>query len=410
MRVLHTSDWHLGSSLAGKKRYDEEEAFLNWLISVIDRECIETLIVAGDIFDSGTPSNRALELYYRFLGRAGKTYCRHILITAGNHDSPTLLTAPQELLSALDIHVVGSIPSAAEDEVFIFTNNDNEPALVICAVPFLRDRDIRIAEAGESIEEKRCHLLAGIGNHYSQVCGIAELQRERLGKNLPILATGHLFASGGFTVADDGVRDLSIGNLMQVSASSFPSCIDYLALGHLHQPQMVGGQATRRYSGSPFMMGFGESDRSKEILIVDISPDLPVCVTPVIVPRVRDLVQIHGDADYIRDKLGALIFSGRPAWVEILLEDTGAGPSVRDEFYRIAEGSVIEVLKVKIIDPNIGKITSSHDQESLEELSPDEVFRRCLDGANEPEEYREEMITAYHEILAEILEGDKYAR
>ncbi|HWQ64254.1 MAG TPA: exonuclease SbcCD subunit D C-terminal domain-containing protein [Methanospirillum sp.] len=406
MRVLHTSDWHLGSSLAGKKRYDEEEAFLNWLISIIDRECIETLIVAGDIFDSGTPSNRALELYYRFLGRAGKTCCRHILITAGNHDSPTLLTAPQELLSALDIHVVGSIPLAAEDEVFIFTNIDNEPDLVVCAVPFLRDRDIRTAEAGESIEEKRCRLLAGIGNHYTQVCGIAELHRERLGKNLPILATGHLFAAGGCTVADDGVRDLAVGNLMQVSTSAFPACIDYLALGHLHQPQIVGGEPSRRYSGSPFMMGFGESDRCKEVLIVDISPEMPVYVTPVIVPRFRDLVQIHGDANYIRDKLGELIFSGRPAWLEILLEDTGAGPSVRDELYRIAEGSAIEVLKVKLIDPDTGTITSSHDQESLEELSPDEVFKRCLDEANEPEENREELIAAYHEVLAEIQEGD----
>ncbi|PWR71643.1 exonuclease SbcCD subunit D C-terminal domain-containing protein [Methanospirillum lacunae] len=410
MRVLHTSDWHLGSSLAGKKRYDEEETFLNWLINIINREYIESLIIAGDIFDSGTPSNRALELYYRFLGRAGKTCCRHILVTAGNHDSPTLLTAPQELLSALDIHVVGSIPSSIEDEVFIFTNTDNEPDLVVCAVPFLRDRDIRTAEAGESIEEKRSRLLAGIGDHYTQVCGIAELYREHLGKKLPILATGHLFAAGGCTVADDGVRDLAVGNLLQVSNTAFPACIDYLALGHLHQPQIVGGEPSRRYSGSPFMMGFGESDRDKEVLIVDISPDTPVCVTPVIVPRIRNLVQIYGDADYIRDKLGQLIFSGRPAWIEILLEDTGAGPSVRDEFFRIADGSVVEVLKVKLIDPNSETITSSHDQESLEELSPDEVFIRCLDMANEPEENRKELIAAYHEVLAEILEGDQHAR
>jgi len=158
------------------------------------------------------------------------------------------------------------------------------------------------------------------------------------------------------------------------------------------------------------MMGFGESDRSKEVLIVDINPDIPVYVTPVIVPRFRDLVQIHGDADYIRDKLGELIFSGRPAWLEILLEDTGAGPSVRDELYRIAEGSAIEVLKVKLIDPDTGTITSSHDQESLEELSPDEVFKRCLDEANEPEENREELIAAYHEVLTEIQEGDQHAR
>ncbi len=407
MRVLHTSDWHLGSSLAGKKRYDEEEAFLDWLIGVISRDSIDSLIIAGDIFDSGTPSNRALELYYRFLGRVGRTCCRHVLVTAGNHDSPSLLTAPRELLSVLDIHVVGSIPPTVDEEVFIFTNEDGDPALVVCGVPFLRDRDVRMAEAGESIEEKRSRLLTGISNHYRDVCEVAEQHRQRNGSNVPILATGHLFAAGGNTIADDGVRDLSIGNLLQVSAAAFPSCIDYLALGHLHQPQMVGGETTRRYSGSPFMMGFGESDRDKEVLIVDIGSDRPVYVEPMIVPRIRDLVQIHGDADQVRDKLTELIFSGRPSWVEILLEDSGAGPSVRDEFYRITDGSTVEVQKVKI-SQRAGSI-SSITQESLEELNPEEVFRRCMDAAGEPEENRDGLIAAYREVLAGILEGDPNA-
>jgi len=407
MRVLHTSDWHLGSSLAGKKRYDEEEAFLNWLTGVIVRDQIDSLIIAGDIFDSGTPSNRALELYYRFLGRVGRSCCRHILVTAGNHDSPSLLTAPRELLATLDIHVVGSIPETVDEEVFIFSSEEGDPALIVCGVPYLRDRDVRTAEAGESIEEKRVRLHAGISNHYQDVCKVAERYSQSTDSKVPILATGHLFAAGGSTIADDGVRDLSIGNLLQVSVSAFPSCIDYLALGHLHQPQMVGGETTRRYSGSPFMMGFGESDREKEVLIVDISPDQPVYIEPMVVPRIRDLVQIHGDAEKIRDILTELIFSGRPSWVEILLEDSGAGPSVRDEFYRITDGSSVEVLKVKVI-PKAGSITT-FTQESLEELNPDEVFRRCMDTAGEPKESRDELIAAYREVLAGILEGDPNA-
>ncbi len=407
MRVLHTSDWHLGSSLAGKKRYDEEEAFLDWLIGVISRDGIDALIIAGDIFDTGTPSNRALELYYRFLGRVGRTCCRHVVVTAGNHDSPSLLTAPRELLSALDIHVVGSIPMTVDEEVFIFTSDDGKPALIVCAVPYLRDRDVRTAEAGESIEEKRNRLLTGISDHYRDVCDAAEMHRNLIGDNIPIIATGHLFASGGNTVADDGVRDLSIGNLLQVSATAFPSCIDYLALGHLHQPQLVAGESTRRYSGSPFLMGFGESDRDKEVLIVEVSPERPVCVTPVIVPRIRDLVQIHGDVDLVSDKLTELIFSGRPSWVEILLTDYGVGPSIREQLSRIVDGSKVEIQKVKI-DPRTVSI-SSINQESLEELNPDEVFRRCMDAAEEPEENRNELFAAYREVISGILEGDMNA-
>jgi DNA repair protein SbcD/Mre11 len=409
MRILHTSDWHLGSSLAGRKRYDEGEAFLDWLIRIIRGEDVEVLVIAGDIFDSGTPSNKALELYYRFLGRTGKTCCRHILVTAGNHDSPTLLTAPRELLSALDIHVVGTMPANTDEEVFIFTDLNEEPALIACAVPFLRDRDVRTAEAGETIEDKRSRLVTGIGDHYRDVCEVALLHRERLGRDVPILATGHLFAAGGSTVADDGVRDLTIGSLIQVSTTAFPACIDYLALGHLHQPQLVGGQASRRYSGSPFFMGFGESCRDKEVLIVDISPDCVVNITPVIVPRIRNLVQIQGDLESIKDKLGAMIFSGRPSWVEILVEDGGVGPSVRDELYRFVEGSAIEVLKVKICDPKTGAMSRLHEYESLEDLSPEEVFRRCMDAAGEPEENRADLVAAYREILTDVLEGDMHA-
>ncbi len=409
MRVLHTSDWHLGATLAGRKRYDEGEAFLDWLSGIITRESVETLIIAGDVFDSGTPSNRALELYYRFLGRAGRSGCRHILITAGNHDSPSLLTAPRELLSALDIHVVGSVPAALADEVFILTSEGGEPSLIVCAVPFLRDRDIRTAEAGESIEEKRTRLVTGIVEHYHEVCMIAMAHREQMGRDIPILATGHLFAAGGSVIAEDGVRDLTIGSLIQIGADAFPSCIDYLALGHLHQPQLVGGVMTRRYSGSPFVMGFGESGRDKEVLLVDIFQGQPVQVVPVEVPRIRTLVQVHGDADRIRAVLGEMRFSGRPAWVEILLEDSGAGPSVRDELYRLVEGSMVEVLKVKVIDPRTGSLTPMEDHESLEKLSPVEVFTRCLDAGGEPEEHRADLMAAYQEILTEILEGDTRA-
>ena len=96
MKILHTSDWHLGRSLYGKKRYDEFSEFLDWLGKTIEEECIDLLLVAGDIFDTSTPSNRAQKLYYRFLCRVAGSCCRHIVVIAGNHDSPSFLNAPKE--------------------------------------------------------------------------------------------------------------------------------------------------------------------------------------------------------------------------------------------------------------------------------------------------------------------------
>ncbi|MEB2332384.1 MAG: exonuclease subunit SbcD, partial [Nitrosomonas sp.] len=109
MKILHTSDWHIGKTLYGRKRYDEFEAFFSWLVETIEQEQVDVLLIAGDIFDTSTPGNRSQQLYYRFLHRVAASTCRHVVIIAGNHDSPSFLSAPRELLRALDVHVTGSL-------------------------------------------------------------------------------------------------------------------------------------------------------------------------------------------------------------------------------------------------------------------------------------------------------------
>ena len=109
MKILHTSDWHLGRSLYGRKRYEEFSSFLDWLAQTIEEEKVDALLVAGDVFDNSTPSNRAQELYYRFLCRVAASCCRHVVVIAGNHDSPSFLNVPKELLRALNVYVVGAM-------------------------------------------------------------------------------------------------------------------------------------------------------------------------------------------------------------------------------------------------------------------------------------------------------------
>lgn len=154
MKILHTSDWHLGHKLYGKQRYQEFSLFLDWLVMVITEQAIDALLIAGDIFDSQTPSNRVLEIYYRFLSRISHSSCRHVIVIGGNHDSPALLNGPRELLRFLDIHVIGRVPENMEEEIIVLRNEANRPELMVLAVPYLRDRDLRSATAGESLYDK----------------------------------------------------------------------------------------------------------------------------------------------------------------------------------------------------------------------------------------------------------------
>jgi exonuclease SbcD len=292
MKILHTSDWHIGRTLYGRKRYAEFSEFLKWLVSTIDEHCIDVLIVAGDIFDTSTPSNKAQQLYYQFLTEVSATCCRHVIIIGGNHDSPSLLDAPKELLRFLQVHVVGSAPERPEEEVIMLLSPEERCELIVCAVPYLRDRDIRSARAGESIDDKSQNLLTGIAEHYRNVTEIAQKIQSESAGSPPIVATGHLFAAGGKKVEGDGVRDLYVGSLVHVDADIFPKCIDYLALGHLHSCQMVGGNTTRRYSGSPLPMSFGESKKEKFVLTVTLKND-EVNVVPVPVPSLPNIQKLR---------------------------------------------------------------------------------------------------------------------
>ncbi|PKG60033.1 exonuclease sbcCD subunit D [Psychrobacter sp. Choline-02u-13] len=272
LTILHTSDWHLGRRLYGRLRYEEFELFLHWLQDTISAQQVDILIVAGDIFDTMTPSNKAQALYYEFLGKVSRSCCQHVVIVAGNHDSPTFLDAPSNVLKFLNVHVIGTACDDLEDEVLVLGDDDNNPHCIIAAVPYLRDRDVRSSSAGESADSKDANVIAGICEHYDNIADIAKSKQADLIKMhqryIPIIATGHLFASGGRTTEDDGVRELYVGSLGKISADMFNDGFDYVALGHLHVPQRVGGRESIRYSGSPIAMGFGEAKQQKQVLLV----------------------------------------------------------------------------------------------------------------------------------------------
>ena len=408
MRVLHTSDWHIGRTLYGRKRYEEFEAFLTWLAETIQQNEIDALLVAGDVFDTSAPSNRAQELYYRFLCRVAASSCRHVVVVAGNHDSPSFLNAPKELLKALDVHVVGSSTESLEDEVLVLRNEQDAPELIVCAVPYLRDRDIRVAEAGESVEDKERKLIDGIRTHYAAVAALAEQKREELGVYIPIVGTGHLFTAGGQTVDGDGVRELYVGTLAHVTAGIFPANFDYLALGHLHVPQKVNGSETIRYSGSPLPMGFGEAKQQKSVCQVEFH-STSASVQLVDVPMFQKLERVKGDWDGISSRILELSATDSQGWLEVIYDGIEVIGDLRERLEEAISGTQMEILRIKntrIIDRVLGQI---HEEETLDDLNVNDVFERCLAVHEVPEDQRPELLRAYQETVSSLYEDDAQA-
>lgn len=408
MKILHTSDWHIGSTLYGRKRYDESEQFLHWLVETIENHSVEALLVAGDIFDTSTPSNTAQELYYRFLNEVSRTTCRHVIVTGGNHDSPSFLDAPKALLKAFNVYVVGSAAEREEDEVFILKDADNNPEVIVCAVPFLRDRDVRQSSEGESYRDKENRLVEGIISHYQKVYEEACKERNELGKSLPIIGMGHLFIAGSSIYKrsgeTNGERDLYVGSLGQVPADRLPS-FDYFALGHLHIPQKVAGSETIRYSGSPMAMNFDEIHQQKSVVIVDIH-DQNVDIQTVQVPAFRHFEQIKGDWDSIEASLKRLKEESFAGCVEVIYEGQEAIGNLRERVYKLVENTSIEVLKIQNAMLFNAVMKQYEKEVELQDLNPTDVFDQCLIDHGIPDDQKIVLKGLFSEVCRQISEAD----
>jgi exonuclease SbcD len=330
------------------------------------------------------------------------------VVIAGNHDSPSFLSAPKELLKALDVHVVANAATSLDDEVLVLRDGSGDPELIVCAVPYLRDRDIRVAEAGESIEDKGRKLIDGIRSHYEQVAAIAEGKRQQLENDIPIVAMGHLFTAGGRTIDGDGVRELYVGSLAYVTAAVFSDSFDYVALGHLHVPQTVGGSETIRYSGSPVPMGFGESNQRKSVCQVEFRGTV-ASVQMHDIPVFQHLECIKGNWDSISSRIRELSEMDFKGWVEIIYNGEHIVGNLRERLETAIVDTQIEILRIKnnrIVDSFIGQI---REEETLDNLHANDVFERCLNVNEVPVDQRPELLQSYKEIVSFLYEDDVQA-
>ena len=206
MKVLHTSDWHIGHQFHNRRRDADFAAFLDWLVKLAAERAVDVLIVSGDVFDTSAPGNTAVRLYYDFLKNMQATTCREIIITGGNHDSPSFLNAPRELLrSAFGIHIFGSASEDPADEVVPVYDAEGRLSLIVGAVPYLRDADLATMTFGEDWAEREAKRREGFRRHYRAVADAAE--KLRAVQEVPVILTGHFFLAGGHLGENDGVRE-----------------------------------------------------------------------------------------------------------------------------------------------------------------------------------------------------------
>jgi DNA repair protein SbcD/Mre11 len=401
MKILHTADWHLGKKLHKHDLTKDHQMFLDWLIALIQEQNIDLLLISGDIFDLANPPIEARTMYYWFLRQMIHLKCK-IIITGGNHDSALMLDAPKEILQLLDIKVVGGATSPIENEIVVLEN------LVVCAVPYLRDTDLRQAIEGETGISRIENVRLGIKKHYDE---LAEICQEKY-PNLPTIAMGHLYANG--SISSESEREIQIGNLASVDGNDFSQTFDYVALGHIHRPQIIGGNERIRYSGSPIPLSFSEKNDQKIVLILDVSENKIQGVKEVEVPKFRELKRISGTLENVKSKLIAFTNqSPLKSFLEVeVIEESFNSLIIKElnDLINVFDDENAIVLKHKISFKN--EVKSSEELfvegQNLEDISEKLMLQKRLEKENTlSDAHRDLVMEAFTELLLMVEQDDE---
>ncbi|MGY1887664.1 exonuclease SbcCD subunit D [Blastococcus sp. SYSU DS0753] len=275
MRLLHTSDWHIGRTLHGTDLLAEQEEVLSGLAAVVAQEGVDVVVVAGDVYDRAAPSADATAVLDRVVGRLLATGAR-VVLTPGNHDSARRLGTFSGLLSAAGLHVRAATPRL--DEPVLLADEHGEVA--VYGIPYL-EPEVARHELG----------VPGARGHEAVLQEAMDRVRADLflrpGVRSVVLA--HAFVGGG--VASDSERDICVGGVDLVPVSVFDG-VDYVALGHLHRPQTLSPRV--RYSGSPLAYSFGEAGQQKQAWLVELDAGGLAGVRAVPLPIPRPLSVLTG--------------------------------------------------------------------------------------------------------------------
>lgn len=398
MRILHTSDWHLGQHFMGKTRQAEHQAFCAWLLEQVRSQAVDVLLIAGDVFDTGAPPSYAREQYYRLVVELRDAGCA-LVVLGGNHDSPAMLGESRSLLAQLGTQVVPGVGVDLAEQVRVLHDREGVPGAILCAVPFIRPRDVTASQAGQSAQDKQQSLQQAIAEHYRALHQLAQRKRDELGLVLPIIATGHLTTVGAS--ASESVREIYVGSLEAFPTSAFPPA-DYIALGHIHRPQKVGGLEHIRYSGSPIALSFDEARQQKEVLLLTFGDGSLQSITPLPVPVFQPMASLRGSLKELAGAIAEQAAQGtpeRPVWLEVQVSSDDYLSDLQSRINALCEGLPVEVLRIRRERGTASASLASEARETLDELSVEDVFSRRLQQETLDEDDSRRLQELYRQVL-----------
>lgn len=409
IRILHTADWHIGQLFHEYDRSYEHQQFLNWLLETLSNRQIDVLLVSGDVFDLSNPSAAAIKMFYSFLSSALKEIPNlQIVITAGNHDSASRLESPKPLLESSNIHIIGlveKLEGGAIDysKLCIPLKDKNDKTTIWCiAAPFLRTGDYPLVPNSSN------PYTEGVNAFYKEAFQYAASLKK---DGQSIIAMGHLHAQQAEVGDGDKNERLIMGGVESISAAAFDKDIRYVALGHIHKAQRIGGTEHIRYSGSPLPMSFSETNYKHQVIVFDLEKDqienLQSVEIPVSVPLKRTPV-VHSTIDAVLNSLQQLeIYKGDKQTapyleVRVLLE--GPEPGLRHKVETALSGKNYRLAKI-----DVRYATSNTDQkqkgvgssEELHQLQPMEVFDKIYQSKYNnpvPKELRQLFLQVFEQV------------
>lgn len=408
LRLVHTSDWHLGHALHGIAREHEHACFLRWLEDVVAEERPDALLITGDVFDTATPSAQSERALFDILARLRSAHPRmQVVVIGGNHDSAPRLEAPASVLGALGVHVVASLrrrpgqPLDLERLVIPLRAATGEVAAWCAVVPFLRPADL-LAPG-----------LDGVRAVYDEVLAHA---RARRATGQALVATGHLTLVGA-EASGESERPV-MGGVAALTDDLFPDDVAYVALGHLHKAQAVGGREGVRYAGSPIPLSMTEADYAHQVVVVDLEGERLAAVRARPVPRTVPLLRMPGlgepaDVDAVLATLRALpdqppSTGGEPdvrPLLEVRVSAAAPDPGLRRRVEEALEGKAARLVRLSVTTPVSVEaprtLAEAAPHARLAELEPHDVFLRCWqrerEGAPSPD-----LVEAFEALLLEV--------
>lgn len=416
-RLLHTADWHLGQTLHGLTRDYEHSRFLDWLLDRIGEHAVDALIIAGDLFDGQNPPIPSLMLFHRFLASAKARFPRlDVVVLAGNHDSASRLDASAPLLAALGVAVIGAPPLRPDGRfdpaglLVPLRDRDGLVAARCVAMPHLRPADLPALPIEDGVEGAD-PLIEGVRQLYDQAVTAA---RACLNADEALVLTGHCYMRGG-ALSDLSERKILGGNLHALPVDIFPADAAYVALGHLHRAQAVGGLEHVRYSGSPLPLALDEESYPHQVMLVELAEGRMVARQALPVPRAVPIHRIPGGGrfappDAALDALRALPLDAdapRERWpfVEVSVALASPRPALREEVEAALAGRPARLVKLAVRLTGDGAALADHAPAvELSDLEPEDVFHRLYQRHHQGEP-PPDLMAAFQQVLMSVQEG-----